>query len=52
MDYLKARYGPKGEVYIFKRHIAVSCYIMLYKIMTIVIVVELIWLLCEGVFSL
>lgn len=24
MDYLKARYGPKGEVYIFKRHIAVS----------------------------
>ena len=26
MDYLKARYGPKGEVYIFKRHIAVSGY--------------------------
>ena len=24
MDYLKARYGPKGELYIFKRHIAVS----------------------------
>lgn len=34
MDYLKARYGPKGEVYIFKRHIAVSnVIILLYKIM-------------------
>ena len=34
MDYLKARYGPNGEVYIFKRHIAVSnVIILLYKIM-------------------
>ena len=40
MDYLKARYGPKGKIYIFKRHIAVNdlvTMIMLYKIMTIVI---------------
>ena len=29
MDYLKARYGPKGEVHLFKRHIAVSSKSML-----------------------
>jgi len=40
LDYLKARYGPKGEVHLFKRHIAVSMKSMLVLFLCFFVIMQ------------